>query len=74
MGTWPFGSFVRPKMQIVNRLTGGCGVLCVMCLLLVGGVIVQRLEHGYAVDKRYINAIFTFTQMTRQQPLIAPFI
>ena len=33
-----------------------------MCLLLAGGSnCVKRLEHGYAVDKYYINAIFTFT-------------
>ena len=61
MGTWPFGRFVLSKTKNA-KTPDGCGVQCVMCLLLAGGVIVcKRLEHCYAVDKRYINAIFTFT-------------
>ena len=61
MGTWPFGRFVLSKTKNA-KTPDGCGVQCVMCLLLAGGVIVcKRLGHCYAVDKRYINAIFTFT-------------
>ena len=74
MDTWPFSSFVLPKTKLLNRLTGGSGVLCVICLLLAVGVIqllivCKRLEHGYTGDNRYIKDNFTLLLKTSKNSL-----
>ena len=67
MGTWQFGSFVLSKNKIVkspNRRMRR--PMCYVFATGWGSNVCKRLEHGYAVDKRYINAIFTLLYFMNQ--------